>query len=191
MPALWNKYCTFAIMKKAIIIFSFCILPFAGYAQTETDNERIQTVNNSITTDFGEFLFDMASMLNADLLTLPVWNLGIFTLPTDENKGLKINPDAFTFKPQYTYMGNVSSSFTPSLYPSLTNNMNVQWQGASYKLNNGIRINTYGEYDSNGYKRVNPTAMPWQRNNFNAAFEMKSANGKFGIKVEVNAGRGY
>ena len=69
--------------------------------------------------------------------------------------------------------------------------MNVQWQGASYKLNNGIRINTYGEYDSNGYKRVNPTAMPWQRNNFNAAFEMKSANGKFGIKVEVNAGRGY
>jgi hypothetical protein len=33
--------------------------------------------------------------------------------------------------------------------------------------------------------------MPWQRNNFNAAFEMKSANGKFGIKVEVNAGRGY
>ena len=65
----------------------------------------------------------------------------------------------------------------------------VNWQGASYKLNNGMRINLYGEYDADGRKVYNPSAMPWERNNFNAAFEMKSANGNFGIKVEVHGGR--
>lgn len=35
------------------------------------------------------------------------------------------------------------------------------------------------------------SALPWQKNNFNAGFEMKSSNGSFGIKVEVHGGRGY
>ena len=45
------------------------------------------------------------------------------------------------------------------------------------------------EYDADGNKVYNPSALPWQRNNFNAAFEMRSANGNFGIKVEVHGGR--
>ena len=65
----------------------------------------------------------------------------------------------------------------------------MTWQGASYKLKNGWRINTYGEYNADGKKVYNPMAMPWQRNNFNAAFEIKSENGSFGIKVEVQGGR--
>ena len=67
----------------------------------------------------------------------------------------------------------------------------VNWQGASYKLGNGTRINLYGQYDADGNKVRNPSAMPWQRNDFNAAFEMKSANGNFGIRLEVHGGRNY
>ena len=52
-----------------------------------------------------------------------------------------------------------------------------------------MRINTYGEYNADGYKVYNPAAMPWEKNNFNAAFEIKSANGNFGIKVEMHGGR--
>jgi len=74
-----------------------------------------------------------------------------------------------------------------SLYSPMGGDVN--WQGASYKLKNGMRINTYGEYNADGYKVYNPSALPWERNRFNAAFEIKSANGNFGIKVEMQGGR--
>lgn len=31
--------------------------------------------------------------------------------------------------------------------------------------------------------------LPWEKNNFNGAFEMKSENGNFGIRIEVQRGR--
>ena len=33
------------------------------------------------------------------------------------------------------------------------------------------------------------SAMPWEKNNFRGAFELKSANGNFGIRIEVQQGR--
>ena len=33
------------------------------------------------------------------------------------------------------------------------------------------------------------TQVPWEKNNFNGAFEMKSENGNFGIRIEVQRGR--
>ena len=62
-------------------------------------------------------------------------------------------------------------------------------QMGSFKLKNGMRINTYGDYNMDGRKVPNRSAMPWQRNNFRGAFELKSANGAFGIRVEVQQGR--
>ena len=171
---------------KRILTLLCLFVALSASAQTE-GTDIIAEDNRQ--NDFGEFIFDMYSLLNSDLLTQPVWDLGLFTLPIDNTKGLRINPNAFTFKSGLQLMGNTSSSFQPMLYPGRAGN--IQWQGASYRLQNGIRINTYGEYDSDGYKRANPAALPWQRNNFNAAFEMRSSNGKFGIKVEVSAGRGY
>ena len=56
---------------------------------------------------------------------------------------------------------------------------------AQFKLNNGWRLNTQGQYNADGYRRVAPSALPWERNNFHGAFELKSPNGAFGIKVEV------
>jgi hypothetical protein len=54
-----------------------------------------------------------------------------------------------------------------------------------------MRINLYGEYNADGHKVYNPSAFPWERNQLHSAFEMKSANGSFGIKVEVHGGRNY
>ena len=47
----------------------------------------------------------------------------------------------------------------------------------------------YGEYDKDGWKVPNPSALPWEKNNFKGAFELKSANGAFGIRIEVQQGR--
>lgn len=35
----------------------------------------------------------------------------------------------------------------------------------------------------------NPSALPWQKNNFKGAFELKSQDGSFGIRIEVQKGR--
>ena len=53
-----------------------------------------------------------------------------------------------------------------------------------------MRINTYGEYDKDGWKVPNRSALPWEKNNFKGAFEMKSANGAFGIRIEVQQATG-
>ena len=62
-------------------------------------------------------------------------------------------------------------------------------QMGSFTLKNGMRIHTYGEYDKDGWKVPNPSALPWEKNNFKGAFELKSANGAFGIRIEVQQGR--
>ena len=62
-------------------------------------------------------------------------------------------------------------------------------QMGSFKLKNGMRINTYGEYNADGYRVPNRSALPWERNAFKGAFELKSANGSFGIRIEVQQGR--
>lgn len=58
-------------------------------------------------------------------------------------------------------------------------------QSATFRLKNGWRITTYGEYDADGYKTHNPSALPGQNRSFNGAFEMKSENGNFGIRIGV------
>ena len=42
-------------------------------------------------------------------------------------------------------------------------------QMGSFQLKNGWKLNTYGEYDANGRRVYNPSALPWERNNFNGA----------------------
>ena len=160
-------------------------------AQTETDDR----LAGSGIKDFGGFILDMGTMLNAESLVVDAPFLpSLSYLPgMDQASMLTIRPEACTINPNITFSGGLAStrslsSYMSVLYPLVGSGM-VNWQGASYKLNNGMRINLYGEYDGDGNRVVNPSAMPWQRNNFNAAFEMKSANGNFGIKVEVHGGR--
>ena len=53
-----------------------------------------------------------------------------------------------------------------------------------------LEVGTNVEYAKFVWNKVrNPSALPWERNNFNGAFEMKSENGNFGIRIEVQRGR--
>jgi len=154
--------------------------------------------NENGTKDFGGFILDMGTMLNAESLTLAPL-LPTLTYMPELGNGLnlpQINPDALKINTQ----GIIYGAGTPSgmrtgilsLYHPGYGNGPVTWQSATYRLNNGARINLYGEYDADGNKVYNPSALPWQRNNFNAAFEVKSPDGKFGVKFEVSGGRtGY
>ena len=166
----------------------------AAQAQTETGGAgKVEAAKEEV-KNFDGFLLDTHSLFGTETTNQPLWDLGLFTLPADKKDGFLISPDAYRLNNKVTYLGTSTSTlwiptYQSLLYPSSLGGKPVQWQGASYKLNNGLRINTYGEYSANGYKRTNPSAMPWQRRNFNAAFEVKSPDGKFGIKLEVSAGR--
>lgn len=61
-------------------------------------------------------------------------------------------------------------------------------QVANFRLRNGMTFSTIGDYDEKGV-RVNRPINPWQRNNFQGAFQLKSADGKFSFQVHVQQGR--
>ena len=95
-----------------------------------------------------------------------------------------------------TYSQGFSDAFSPSAFSGfgygygwgLSSSPQFMQMG-SFKLKNGMRINTYGDYDKDGWRVPNRSAMPWEKNNFRGAFELKSANGNFGIRIEVQQGR--
>lgn len=94
----------------------------------------------------------------------------------------------FSMPNRWVYGQVYHSSFSPWGFHSFYQTpMNLQ--SATYRLNNGARLITYGEYNADGSKVQNPSALPWQRNNFKGGFEFKSSNGNFGIRIEVNRGR--
>ena len=99
--------------------------------------------------------------------------------PVNYNQLFKLNPNML---------------FTQGNYPSLSGAINffatpTSMTMSSFRLKNGMRLNTYGEYNFKGERQIRPSALPWQRNNFKGAFELKSANGNFGVRVEVSRGR--
>lgn len=181
-------------MKNWIIIILLACIPAISQAQSEGNGDVFQ---RPMVKDFGGFILDMGTMLNAESLVIPFTPLPNLSLlaPAEVWTPANLSTDAFQINPNLTYMGgtNLLPTSLSSMYltPYGIGSGMVNWQGASYKLNNGARINLYGQYDADGHKVHNPSAMPWQRNDFNAAFEMKSANGNFGIRLEVHGGRNY
>ena len=176
----------------------FTILLILTSLQLHAQTEGIQiSFDGPSRKDYGGFILDMGSMLNAESLTVPFSLPSLSLLAPMENASpYQFNPEVVRINPNITYTSGLSTSplYTsgfPVLYPGMGSGM-VNWQGKSYKLNNGARINLYGEYDADGNKVHNPSAMPWQKKDFNAAFEFKSASGNFGVKLEVHGGRnGY
>ena len=121
---------------------------------------------------------------------LPKFSLDVPNMSKDYNQLFRLNTDA-------TYSQGFSDAFSPSAFSGFGYRV---WLGAVrllhssckwdlFKLKNGMRINTYGDYDKDGWRVPNRSAMPWEKNNFRGAFELKSANGNFGIRIEVQQGR--
>lgn len=168
-------------MKRFILSFVL-IVAWSHHAlsQSETGADNIPPISLDGTKNFDGFLLDMGAMLQAPpQLISPSLTYQPYHWVSNEYEWSRLH-----FNPNVTY-GKYTSNFNSSY----RNNGLINWQSATYQLNNGIRITTYGEYDANGRKVYNPSALPWERNNFNGAFEMKSENGKFGIRIEVQQGR--
>lgn len=141
--------------------------------------------------NYDGFLLDMG-LMNLSAPTLPRFTLEIPDASKDYNRIFQLNPNV-------TYSQGLSNIFSLNnsrYFSSDPFGLNSFWgstdnlQMGSFTLKNGMRINTYGEYDKDGWKVPNPSALPWEKNNFKGAFEMKSANGAFGIRIEVQQGRG-
>lgn len=161
------------------------------FMATSAQNEKDNVFNEPLRKDFNGFILDMGDMLNVESIIFkpifPTFNhLG--TGFSFEDETWSINPEAFRLNPNITYFKSFTSS-QGTLIPMP--GYESSWQGVSYRLKNGIRINTYGEYDADGHRKHSLPAIPWKRNDFRAAFEMKSSNGNFGIKLEVQKGRNY
>lgn len=171
-------------MKKLILLLALLLPTMIVSAQSEQPAENDRTSPKTNYKEFGGFLLDMG-LMSVLPPQLPKYDLGLNKMSKDYNELFSLNPNVImtqglsnVFSSSYFGVGFGGFGSTPQ-----------QLQMGSFKLKNGMRINTYGEYNADGYRVPNPSALPWQKNNFKGAFEMKSANGAFGIRIEVQQGR--
>lgn len=172
-------------MKKLILFLSLILSVGFVSAQSELPSDSIRRAPKANVKDFGGFLLDMG-LMNVATPQLPKVDLNLLSVPKDFNQMFQLNPDAI-----YTqgFSNAFSSPFSGFGYGYGWGSSSQYMQMGSFKLKNGMRINTYGDYDEKGWRVPNRSAMPWEKNNFRGAFELKSANGAFGIRIEVQQGR--
>ena len=173
-------------MKKLILFLSLALSVGFASAQSEIPSDSIRRAPSANVKEFGGFLLDMG-LMNVTAPQLPKFDLSMPDLSKDYNQIFRFNTDA-TYTQGFT--DAFSSSFSGFGYGygwGLSSSPQFMQMG-SFKLKNGMRINTYGDYDKDGWRVPNRSAMPWEKNNFRGAFELKSANGNFGIRIEVQQG---
>ena len=174
-------------MKKLILFLSLVLSVGFASAQSEVPSDSIRRTPSSNMKEFGGFLLDMG-LMNVAPPKLPKPNLDIPDVSKDYNQIFRLNTDA-TYTQGFT--DAFSSPFSGFGYGygwGLSSSPQFMQMG-TFKLKNGWKINTYGDYDKDGWKVPNRSAMPWEKNNFRGAFELKSSNGNFGIRIEVQQGR--
>lgn len=178
-------------MKKSVLSIFMFLIAAATFAQSEAATDSIPPVSLDGYKNFDGFILDMGSMImTPPPLTAPQLYYQPYPNHTIANYNEIFRPDRNIIYGR----GSYHHVFTP-LYPGTgiygfgTVSMPPALQSATFTLKNGLRITTYGEYDADGNKVRNPGALPWERNNFNGAFEMKSENGNFGIRIGVQRGR--
>jgi hypothetical protein len=180
-------------MKRLIFIL-FCLsLTMSGWAQHEVP---VDTIRKSLNTpkptvkQFGDYVLDMR-LLNLMAPTTPKPELmGENLLTKDYSKMFSLDAGnvfsrGFTnVKYPFTYYG-YSYNYGYGLYYGLYSSPDYMQMG-SFKLKNGMRLNVYGQYSAEGKLLPGIHTLPWQQHDFSGAFELRSANGAFGIKIQVN-----
>lgn len=191
-------------MKRFSVLFSLLTL-YCGiaFAQTEAAADTLRHTADDIPPTEEQLLPDGVKSYDGFLIDLN----SLMKLPAqDWEKPFQIViPDAskdynriFRLNPDVTYSSGLNNMFSLSGSPYFSSNPfgltgfgstadNLQM--GSFRLKNGWRLNTYGQYDKDGRRVSNPSALPWQQNDFKGAFELKSQNGSFGIRIEVQKGR--
>lgn len=174
----------------------FCLLLLVHFTQLKAQNEissdSLQADLPSTIKNFDGFLLDMSilpKVLPAPFL--PKYSLRLPDASKDYSFLLRLNSDA-TYTQGYTSLFSLSdknyfssgNQFFPSSFGTSSN-----LQMGSFRLKNGMRLNTYGQYNKDGWRVPSHNALPWEKNTYKGAFELKSANGNFGIRVEVEQRR--
>lgn len=170
-------------MKKLILFLSLLLATAVVSAQSELPSDSIPRSPAENYKKYGSFLLDMG-LMNVMPPQLPKMNFDISQAGPDYNQLFRLNPDV-------TYSQGLSNVFSSSYsgFGMFGFGSSQNLQMGSFKLKNGMRLNTYGEYNADGYRMPNRSALPWEKNAFKGAFELKSANGTFGIRIEVQQGR--
>lgn len=177
-------------MKYIGLIILFCLFSFRISAQNEIPADSVRSMDMSETKEFDGFLLDM-NLMKMAVPQLPKIKLEIPDASKDYSFLFRLDPN-ITYSQGYSHLFSLGSSTLYSMNPFGLTGFGLSPQNlqmGSFRLKNGMRINTYGEYNKDGWKVPNPSALPWERNNFKGAFELKSANGSFGIRIEVQQGR--
>ena len=176
-------------MRKLILFLSLILSVGFASAQSEVPSDSIRRAPSSNIKEFGGFLLDMG-LMNVAPPKLPKFSLDVPDVSKDYNQIFRLNTDA-TYTQGFT--DAFSSPFSGFGYGygwGLSSSPQFMQMG-TFKLKNGWKINTYGDYDKDGWEKCpNRSAMPWEKNNFRGAFELKSSNGNFGIRIEVQHGDG-
>ena len=196
------------LMKRgalAILLSILIMLPAKAQTKVVTDTLRTQQALDITTQaasqqrisddgirNYGGFLLDMNSMLQpSQPMTTTVPSL---SAPMQTSLyGYRDLDRMLQLKSKATYgISNtpVGISNTPFGFRSMPLGMGISsFHTANFRLNNGMTLTTYGNYDSSGRRHISQSALPWQRNNFQGGFKLKSANGNFSVQVHVS--RGY
>ena len=140
----------------------------------------------------GGFLLDMG-LINVATPELPKFNLEMPNMTKDYNQLFRLNTDV-------TYSQGFTDSFSSSSFSGFSGfGYGYGWglssspqfiQMGSFKLKNGMRINTYGDYDKDGWRVPNRSALCLKERIISGSIpELKSAMVISGIRIEVQQGR--
>lgn len=182
-------------MKRLFFILLFVSLSTIAWTQNELPNQPVLQADNgtSQVKQYGEYLLDMR-LLKLLPTDLPHFISPVFNIDKDYSSLIHLKNDirvTQVFTDMFSHSNYISRGisylgFSP-LYNLYGFNSSPDYmQMGTIKLNNGMKLNVYGQYNIDGYKVKDPSLMPWQKNDFKGAFELKTANGSFGIRVEVN-----
>jgi len=170
-------------MSKRWLAGCFFVIGFftAAQAQTEVPQASDVGVAHEVKTYDG-FLFDVR-----DYLSMPA-ALGVSPFLHSFKADLK-SPSMLTGLYRSLSLKNYTLGRANSL--SLTypyHALPVSLYSSTHTLGSGWQLTSYGQYNDRGVRLSDRSLLPWQRNDFRGAFELKSPNGNFGFRLEVQQG---
>ena len=182
-------------MRQLFLIGIFLCVTSVSFAQGDVNTDTLR-INPADYIDLsGSPRMDRSQTYDGFLLDIDLLDSVEFAQPLAKSMKALMPDYSQLLPPSTVTFGTLSGSMLlPSLsfssfgnpyfnaVPSIGN-----LQVANFRLKNGMTISTIGDYDANG-SRVNRPINPWQRNNFQGAFQLKSADGKFSFGIRVSNG---
>lgn len=148
-------------MKKLLWVLLLSAVAKTVFAQSELSGDSIREMPAGH-KQYGDFLLDMNLFGVPPAPKLRSFDLKGINVTTDYNALFR--PD-----PNRTFGVETSGGLL---------------QRGTFKLNDNMRLNLYGEYSADGRKRPGTSAYPWEKNGFKGGMEWKM-NKNFGIRLEV------